>query len=408
MFWRIIWPAIIIVFFAGAMLISHGCGGGGGGSDTKADNQNNNQNPPADQNTNPPADNKTDPPPDNTDTNPSPDIGNNQPSYKFIATGDMSIARSGHTSTLLNNGDVLVIGGWNIGAFQSGAELYHPDTGVFETIDDFPVRISTHTATHLKDGRIFVYGMGAAIYNPETKKFISVSREGSIQRISHTATMLHDGKILIAGGVDNSWLSVVLGSAVLYNPNTGIYSSTGSMVKSRTNHAATLLADGRVLITGGTHGGGYGVEIAEIFDPATGKFTAIGTMRRYRYTHTATILKNGKVVIIGGTAYADIEIFDPVTNKFELGGYLKVVRDGNHTATILPNGKILILGSLSSGVVTASAEVYDSEVGFSSVNNMLFPRYYHTTTLLQNGKVLVVGGAAKVNSNYLKSAELME
>ena len=83
----------------------------------------------------------------------------------------MSIARSGHTSTLLSNGDVLVIGGWNVGAFQSGAELYHPDTGIFETIDDFPVRISAHTETLLNNGRIFVYGMGAAIYNPETKKF---------------------------------------------------------------------------------------------------------------------------------------------------------------------------------------------------------------------------------------------
>ena len=69
-FWRIIWPAVIIVIFVGAILLSAGCGGGGGGGETKAENsdtnQNNNQNPPADQNANPPA--------DNTNANQSPDV----------------------------------------------------------------------------------------------------------------------------------------------------------------------------------------------------------------------------------------------------------------------------------------------------------------------------------------------
>ncbi len=80
MFWRLIWPIVIIVIFAGAILISAGCGGGGGGSDgTKAENsdqnQNNNQNPP-DQNTNPPADNNTTPPPDVSDATSPPDNSN--------------------------------------------------------------------------------------------------------------------------------------------------------------------------------------------------------------------------------------------------------------------------------------------------------------------------------------------
>lgn len=414
MFWKVAWPLIVVIILGGAMLFSPGCGGGGGGSDgSKAENSDQNQNsnnPPADDNkTTPPPNNNTTPPADNNNTDPPSDNTQTSDSYeyKFVATADMDTARCLHTATLLNTGDVLVVGGWNINGFQSGVELYHPDTGIFEMINNLPFNISSHTASLLSDGRVFIYGMGAAIYDPATKKITSVTKEGSTERINHTATTLLNGKILIAGGDDRSWLPVVLQKAVLYDPGTGAYSSTGSMVKPRSNHTATLLVDGRVLITGGV-GGNYNND-AEIFNPATGKFTIVDTMHQYRAYHAATLLPNGKVLIVGGTSYYDMEIFDPATNKFYPGGYLKTARSYNHTVTLLPNGKVLIAGGISSGGVTTSVEIYDPETrGSSSKGNMLYSRYYHVASLLQNGKVLMTGGAAAVNSNYLKSAELMK
>lgn len=425
MFWRLIWPLVVIVVFGGAVLFANGCGGGsssGGDDGLKTDNasdqnKNNNNNPPADDNNNPPPDNKKDdPPPDDSNNNPPADDKKDDPppddkkSYIFVATNIMNTARALHAATLLNNGDVLVTGGWNDGGFQSGAEIFHPDTGTFEIIDALPFHISSHTSTLLSDGRVFVYGMGAAIYDPAAKKFTSVPRESAIQRVDHAATLLSDGKVLIMGGIDRSWIHVNLQSATLYDPSTGMYLSTGSMTKPRNNHAAVLLPDGRVLIVGGMGGGTAQYNDAEIYDPTTGKFTIVADkMKHIRMYPTATLLPNGKVLIVGGTFHTDVEIFDPATNQFYLGGSLKAARDVKHTATLLSNGKVLIAGSLSSGKVVASAEVYDPEIGASAgINSMLSPRYYHAATLLQNGKILITGGASSPNSNYLKNAELME
>lgn len=414
------WFLRLLIFVCFAALVSAGCGGGGGGGskspDSTSQDQTDDNPPPDDNNQNPPPDQDSDddaaPPPDDNNQNSPPDDNETSDGYKykFVATGDMDVARCCHASTLLDSGDVLVTGGWNIGGFSSKAELYHPDTGIFETINDLPFLIGFHTATLLSDGRVFIYGMGAAIYDPVNKKFTSILREGSVKRIFHTATMLLNGKILITGGIDNSLGPVYLQSAILYDPVTGIYSNIGLMARPRAYHAAALLPDGRALIVGGAQGdSGKNGNDAEIFDPTTGKFTPAGTMLYARVSHTVTTLPNGKALIIGGTPYYEAELFDPVTNKFTIAGYLKTPRNNNHSATLLSNGKVLITGGLSMGKVIAAAEIYDSEKNiFSAVTPLLSPRYLHAAVLLQNGKVLITGGAATVNSNYLKSAELLE
>src|SRR6266513_4844378 len=89
----------------------------------------------------------------------------------------------------------------------------------------------------------------------------------------------------------------------------------GPLAVPRTGHAATVLADGRVLITGGRDGAGTIVATAEIFDPATETSTAVGALVTARVSHTATLLPNGRVLIAGGTSatgsLSSAEIFDP-------------------------------------------------------------------------------------------------
>jgi hypothetical protein len=229
-------------------------------------------------------------------------------------------------------------------------------------------------------------------------------------RTEHTATLLKNGKVLVAGG-NNCFFSYyyysctgLLGSAELYDPASGAFAPTGAMSKGRAGHTATLLTDGRVLIAGGFTNGANAS--AELYDPATGTFTATGSMSVGRGGHTATLLSNGKVLIAGGggvsPTLASAELFDPATGTFSATGSMASPRNGQ-TATLLANGKVLIAGGSSGSgnalAPVASAEVYDPASGaFTSTGAMVNARANHAAALLANGNVLIVAGSSNTAS----------
>src|SRR5213080_371600 len=170
----------------------------------------------------------------------------------------------------------------------------------------------------------------------------------------------------------------------------------GPLVVPRTGHAATVLADGRVLITGGRDGAGTIVAIAEIFDPATETSTAVGALVTARVSHTATLLPNGRVLVAGGTSatgpLSSAEIFDPANPGAALrvlSATMGAARAG-HTATLLKDGTVLIAG----GDVAGTAEIFDptTETFSSTLLTMAAPRIGHTATLFSNDSVLLAGG----------------
>ncbi len=65
-------------------------------------------------------------------------------------------------------------------------------------------------------------------------------------------------------------------TAEIYNPKTGTSGRTNQMTAVRTFHTATLLADGRVLVTGGGTSEPYAGPSAELYDPATESFGPTG------------------------------------------------------------------------------------------------------------------------------------
>jgi hypothetical protein len=217
-------------------------------------------------------------------------------------------------------------------------------------------------------------------------------------RTSHTATLLNDGKVLITGGYTVP-ARTVRGSAELYDPATGLFSLTGNMSTARYFHTATLLPDGRVLIAGGNSsidGGCFCAPLAsaEIHDPATGAFTAVSDMTTARSGHTATLLRGGQVLLTGGPVdggTATAELYDPATGSFTSTGLMTAPRS-NHTATLLESGKVLFT-SKNSEDSERGAEIYDPESGtFQLTSDMQTGRGYSTGTQVPDGLILVAGG----------------
>jgi hypothetical protein len=342
------------------------------------------------------------------------------------ATSTRRTAPYGETATLLGDGRVLVAD-----SCGTGAELFDASTDSFSQTGASTARRGYATATLLRDGRVLIAGgvecpnaaddgiwASAELYDPATGTFTATGSM-SVPREFHTATLLADGRVLIAGGYSGAEAvatggitlasirtaessASVLSSAEIYDPATGTFGRTGSMTTFRDHHTATLLKDGRVLLTGGGGEAYASSTSAEIYDPVTGRFTTTGAMRTGRWLHTATLLADGRVLVVGGrspkdSAYDNAEVFDPTSGKFRAAGAMAEGRQ-QHTATLLDDGRVLITGGYWSdgqdGRVLASAEMYDPQSRtFVTIGSMGSPRMEHMAILLPDGRVVIIGGS---------------
>ena len=78
---------------------------------------------------------------------------------------------------------------------------------------------------------------------------------------------------------------------------SGSFNPTGSMNTSRIDHTATLLANGEVLVAGGTNNSTGYLSSAELYNPSTRKWAVTGSMTVPRDGHDAVLLPNGEVLV---------------------------------------------------------------------------------------------------------------
>jgi hypothetical protein len=288
------------------------------------------------------------------------------PTLAFSAEADIT------TAVALEGGGFLLVGpGINSALHLDGGlratQAFDATTGTFHRVGDLGVHHDAGgTATALSDGTVLVAGgqlpgiSTAERYNPASEKWMSTGSM-RIARRGHTATRLADGRVLIAGGLtccDQSG-EVFTSAAELYDPGTGVFQPTGSLLAARGFHAATLLADGRVLVTGGFVGPDESASpSAELYDPSTSQFTAAGAMQVGRIRPSAILLTDGRVLVLGGirTGVAN-DIFEPKASAWIPGPNQAVAEAA--TVTLLRNGKVLVFGG-------------ENAQGFPSSTAMLF------------------------------------
>jgi hypothetical protein len=312
-------------------------------------------------------------------------------SRSWSATGSMINGRTYHTATRLLDGKVLVAGGQNSLGDLASAELYNPATGIWTPTGSLNIPRRWHTATLLPNGKVLVagglqFGSGASysvhssaeLYDPVTGIWTLTGSLGTA-RGTHTATLLSSGKVLVAGGrprFSGQNGNPRITTAELYDPDTGIWTPTGTLHTGRSDYTATLMPNGEVLAAAGFNDGGQ-ISSAEIYNPATGLWTATGNLSKMRGLHTATLLPDQKVLIAGGYIFdyqsdssGSAEMYDPSTGAWTATGRLVTRREGP-TATLLPDGTVLIAAGRTRDDVSGLRYLTSSELYVNSIPTLL-------------------------------------
>jgi len=273
--------------------------------------------------------------------------------FQFERAGNLQIARVYHTATLLQNGQVLVVGGETYRGITASAELYDPATGIWT-----------------KTGNL---------------------HEG---REHQTATLLQNGQVLVVGGVNAQFQYIA--SAELYDPATGRWRRTGSLTTLRIGYTPTLLPNGKVLVAGGSFDTYFAS--AELYDPAIGTWTPTASMAAKRADHTATLLSDGKVLVAGGfdSAYlASAELYSPDT-PVAAPALVSVSGDGQGQGAIFHAGTRQLATSDDPALVGDSVDIYCTGL---STGGVLPPQVAiggRMAALLAVGAVPVAPGVTQV------------
>jgi hypothetical protein len=304
-----------------------------------------------------------------------------QPAGAFAKTGSMTTARYTLSATLLNDGRVLVAGGFGPGFdAQASAELYDPASGTFSATGSMTAARARHRAVLLPDGRVLIAGgqtnifglfretapAGADVFDPSTGAF---TRIAGLDLPVHSITLLPNGQVLIieiALGGGYLPANPIVG-ARLYEPSTGGISLAAGQIPDRLGEPV-LLPNGKVLLGG------------EIYDPATHTFSPGHAGIEY---YTSSLLIDGSILyVITDDFSTRAFLYDPSTGVSRIAGTLS---EPAGSATRLADGGVLLVGF-------AAISSYDSVAGtFTDVGTSGTARF-PTATLLKNGQVLMTGG----------------
>ena len=273
-------------------------------------------------------------------------------SMDLVGRGQLLAERIQPSVATLPGGRVPVLGGWVDGRVSSATEIFDPATGKSVSGPVMAAPRNAPAVARLADGRILIAGgydgkdvrSDAEVFDPVSGRMASAGSLAAA-RSGATATLLDDGRVLIVGGGrPDREPRRALASAEIFDPATGRFSAAGAMAQERYKHGALRLANGDVLIVGGSDIGDYDGKLRSVerFDVAAGRFVPAGSLAdpRFKISDGLLLLPGNRVLVAAGDTTP--EIFDVATGigrrlDYDLGGqwnYMTLVRADPQTALL--------------------------------------------------------------------------
>lgn len=323
-------------------------------------------------------------------------------------TDSLSEKTQNHYGIVLYNQNILITGGItpSNGYGSSKTEIFNISTQKWNTGISMNKGRSEHSLIQLKDSTILAIGGfkegSCEILNKELTEWTYTDSLLMKRFYGQSTTLLNDGRVLLVGGYSD--LPIVnkpeaLKECELYSINTNKWTSLLVLNTGRYFHTATLLDNGKVLITGGTSidNGTIKLNSCELFDPDSNKFSYSSPMHFGRSQHSATKLSNGKVLVVGG--HQNIcELYDPKLDRWEDVGNV-FLSNGDNKSELISNEEFLLI---INSIPTSGWELYSLKT-FESVYYQEFNRNI-TNQVVQkicDNRVLLIGGEETILNNDL-------
>ncbi|HEY2888361.1 MAG TPA: kelch repeat-containing protein [Candidatus Limnocylindrales bacterium] len=274
----------------------------------------------------------------------------------WVAAAPLHHARQLHTATLLADGRVLVLGGsaesaGNRAVPVPGGEVYSPATNTWSVIAEPPASI-VGTAVTLQGGLVLYVGDDVArsgttvaeLYDPRTNGW-SILPDPPTVPVAGTTTLLQDGRVLFAGGTSpGQELPSGEPTTIVFNPQDRTWRAGQDLPEGLFGHTATVLEDGRVVVTGASSD--LSVGVTYLFHPETLSWTFGRTPELARIGGVAALLDDGSV-FVAGNGFCDgsesiAELFNVTSGRWVSAGAIPVIDGG--TATRLADGRVLLAG----------------------------------------------------------------
>jgi Kelch motif len=305
------------------------------------------------------------------------------------------ISLRGTSSVVMPDGELVFLGGFDSRTGQPLNQVlrFDPKDSRWSQGAPMPVQETGYSITALPNGLLLAAGGGGA--------------GGGVSVLP------------VAGGGGTGGGSGLLATTWLYSPQLNKWKKASDLHLARSDAAAVLLTDGRVLIAGGSVPLATPIQLpdgstdlfgfstsAEIFDPQTNSWSLVGSMHVARGGVALVALPHGMALAAGGCAFANqgfvsggaltvSEVFNPTTDGWTITTPLPEPRC-SASGLLLRDGRALLTGgSVSSflGGSVTNAFLYDEQKRAWTASGSTVPGG-SAPILLANGSVFVAAEQA--------------